>query len=135
MIVKFDHIGAGLTVECSCDSRFPGSATVPVASGAGAGGAASGFTCSTGAGAGSCGIALVLVSLYRQHQGDRIVAEINNGGEMVEATLRMVDANCHLPPCTPREAKSSAPNRSPRSTSRAGSAEKLQEIWQPIRKR
>jgi predicted phage terminase large subunit-like protein len=33
------------------------------------------------------------VELYRKHKADRIVAEINNGGEMVEATLRVVDPN------------------------------------------
>jgi predicted phage terminase large subunit-like protein len=31
------------------------------------------------------------VALYAEHQADRIVAEVNNGGEMVEATLRVVD--------------------------------------------
>jgi phage terminase large subunit-like protein len=31
------------------------------------------------------------VAAYRRHKADRIVAEINNGGEMVEATLRMID--------------------------------------------
>jgi len=31
------------------------------------------------------------VAAYRAHGADRIVAEINNGGEMVEATLRVVD--------------------------------------------
>src|SRR6202011_1260431 len=31
--------------------------------------------------------------LYRQHKADRIVAEVNNGGDMVEATIRMVDPN------------------------------------------
>jgi phage terminase large subunit-like protein len=31
------------------------------------------------------------IGLYREHKADRVVAEINNGGEMVEATLRMVD--------------------------------------------
>ncbi|HWB50191.1 MAG TPA: terminase family protein [Stellaceae bacterium] len=31
------------------------------------------------------------IAAYRAHEADRIVAEINNGGEMVEATLRMVD--------------------------------------------
>jgi phage terminase large subunit-like protein len=30
---------------------------------------------------------------YRSHGADRIVAEVNNGGEMVEATLRVVDAS------------------------------------------
>jgi phage terminase large subunit-like protein len=33
------------------------------------------------------------VAAYRAHRADRIVAEINNGGDMVEATLRMVDPN------------------------------------------
>jgi hypothetical protein len=33
------------------------------------------------------------IALYRQHKADRIVAEVNNGGDMVEATIRMVDAN------------------------------------------
>jgi phage terminase large subunit-like protein len=31
------------------------------------------------------------IAAYRAHDADRIVAEVNNGGEMVEATLRMVD--------------------------------------------
>jgi len=31
------------------------------------------------------------VAAYRAHRADRIVAEVNNGGEMVEATLRMVE--------------------------------------------
>ncbi len=34
------------------------------------------------------------VSLYRERKADRIVAEVNNGGEMVEAVIRQVDANC-----------------------------------------
>jgi phage terminase large subunit-like protein len=33
------------------------------------------------------------ISLYRQFKADRIVAEVNNGGDMVEATIRMVDPN------------------------------------------
>ena len=31
------------------------------------------------------------IAAYRAHNADRIVAEINNGGDMVEATLRMID--------------------------------------------
>ncbi len=31
------------------------------------------------------------VAAYRAHDADRIVAEVNNGGELVEATLRVVD--------------------------------------------
>jgi predicted phage terminase large subunit-like protein len=33
------------------------------------------------------------IAAYRAHKADRIVAEVNNGGDMVEATLRMVDPN------------------------------------------
>ena len=31
------------------------------------------------------------VAAYRSHQADRVVAEVNNGGELVETTLRLVD--------------------------------------------
>jgi phage terminase large subunit-like protein len=31
------------------------------------------------------------IAAYRAHKADRIVAEVNNGGEMVVATLRMID--------------------------------------------
>ena len=33
------------------------------------------------------------ISAYRAHRADRIVAEVNNGGEMVEATLLMIEPN------------------------------------------
>jgi len=33
------------------------------------------------------------INAYKGHKADRIIAEINNGGEMVEATLRSVDAS------------------------------------------
>jgi len=33
------------------------------------------------------------IRAYRTHRADRIVAEINQGGDLVENTLRMVDAN------------------------------------------
>ncbi|AWN47153.1 ATP-binding protein [Methylobacterium terrae] len=36
--------------------------------------------------------ARLAVAAYRRHQADRIVAEVNNGGELVSATVRMVDA-------------------------------------------
>jgi phage terminase large subunit-like protein len=39
--------------------------------------------------------AKLAIALYRQHKADRIVAEVNNGGDMVEATIRMVDP--HVP--------------------------------------
>jgi predicted phage terminase large subunit-like protein len=31
------------------------------------------------------------ISAFRRHSADRIIAEVNNGGELVEATIRMVD--------------------------------------------
>jgi phage terminase large subunit-like protein len=37
--------------------------------------------------------AKIAVAAYRAQRADRIVAETNNGGEMVESTLRMVDNN------------------------------------------
>jgi phage terminase large subunit-like protein len=33
------------------------------------------------------------VAAYRRHRADRVIAERNNGGEMVEHTIRMVDPN------------------------------------------
>lgn len=33
------------------------------------------------------------VAAYHAHRADRVVAEVNNGGEMVEATLRVIDPN------------------------------------------
>jgi predicted phage terminase large subunit-like protein len=37
--------------------------------------------------------AKIAITAYRAHHADRIVAERNNGGAMVEATIRMVDSN------------------------------------------
>ena len=37
--------------------------------------------------------ARIAVAAYKSHGADRIVAEVNNGGQMVEATLRVVDDN------------------------------------------
>jgi phage terminase large subunit-like protein len=37
--------------------------------------------------------ARIAIAAYSKHEADRIVAEVNNGGEMVEATLRMIDPN------------------------------------------
>jgi hypothetical protein len=42
--------------------------------------------------------ARIAIRLYRQHNADRIVAEVNNGGAMVEATVRVVDANVSYKP-------------------------------------
>ena len=37
--------------------------------------------------------ARLAITAYATHRADRIVAEVNNGGDMVGATLRMVDPN------------------------------------------
>src|SRR6202030_2162916 len=37
--------------------------------------------------------ARLAITAYATHRADRIVAEVNNGGDMVEATIRMVDPN------------------------------------------
>jgi predicted phage terminase large subunit-like protein len=42
--------------------------------------------------------ARIAVAAYRTHRADRIVAETNNGGDMVAATLRMVDPNVSFSP-------------------------------------
>jgi phage terminase large subunit-like protein len=38
------------------------------------------------------------IALYREHKADRVVAEVNNGGEMVENTLRMIDRSVAYTP-------------------------------------
>jgi phage terminase large subunit-like protein len=40
----------------------------------------------------------IAISLYRRYDADRVVAEVNNGGDMVEATLRMVDSSVSYTP-------------------------------------
>src|SRR5262249_53535290 len=40
--------------------------------------------------------AKLAVAAYKTHRADRIVAEQNNGGDMVQATIRMVDPNVAL---------------------------------------
>ena len=42
--------------------------------------------------------AKIAINAYRNFGADRVVAEINNGGEMVEATIRMVDPNVSYTP-------------------------------------
>jgi phage terminase large subunit-like protein len=40
--------------------------------------------------------ARIAVAAYQTHRADRIVAERNNGGNMVDATIRMIDPNAAL---------------------------------------
>jgi phage terminase large subunit-like protein len=35
--------------------------------------------------------ATTAIAADRAHRADRVIAEVNNGGEMVEATLRVID--------------------------------------------
>ena len=42
--------------------------------------------------------ARLAIALYTKYKADRIVAEVNNGGEMVEATIRMLNANVSYSP-------------------------------------
>jgi phage terminase large subunit-like protein len=42
--------------------------------------------------------AKAVIAAYRAHRADRVVAEVNNGGEMVEATLRVIDPNLAFVP-------------------------------------
>jgi phage terminase large subunit-like protein len=37
--------------------------------------------------------ARIAVEAYRRHQADRVVAEVNQGGDLVESTLRVIDPN------------------------------------------
>ncbi len=39
------------------------------------------------------GWAIIAINAYRKYKADRIVGEINNGGELVEANIRTVDPN------------------------------------------
>src|SRR5437763_14882770 len=38
------------------------------------------------------------IAAYHEHRADRVVAEVNNGGEMVEATLRVIDPSVPFTP-------------------------------------
>jgi hypothetical protein len=43
------------------------------------------------------------IAAYKEHKADRIVAEVNNGGEMVEATLRLRFASGDVPQQTAKQ--------------------------------
>ena len=55
--------------------------------------------------------ARLAIAAYARHRADRIVAEVNNGGDMVGATLRMIDPTWRLPRSAPRAARWCGPNR------------------------
>src|SRR5712664_824297 len=60
--------------------------------------------------------ARLAITAYRTHRTDRIVAEVNNGGDMVGATLRMVDPNVAFTAARASRGKVVRPNRWRRST-------------------
>ena len=49
--------------------------------------------------------ARLAIAAYRTHRADRIVAEVNNGGDLVGATLRMVDRNVAFTAVRPSRGK------------------------------
>ena len=63
--------------------------------------------------------AAVAIAAYRRHKADRILAEVNNGGAMVEATIRALDSRSVLRPYTRAVARWCAPSRSPHFMSSA----------------
>jgi phage terminase large subunit-like protein len=73
------------------------------------------------------------IALYRQHKADRIVAEVNNGGDMVEATLRMVDANVPFTAVHASRGKSCAPSLSRRSMSSSRAASFMSARSRPLK--
>ena len=58
---------------------------------------------------------------FRGFKANRVVAEINNGGDMVDEVLRQSDPNLPVRAVTRRAASSCAPSRSRRPTSAASS--------------
>jgi phage terminase large subunit-like protein len=62
------------------------------------------------------------ISAYRAHRADRIVAEVNNGGDMVEATLRMIEPNASFAGVRASRGKVTRLNQWRRFTSRTGYA-------------
>jgi phage terminase large subunit-like protein len=65
--------------------------------------------------------ARLAITAYATHRADRIVAEVNNGGDMVGATLRMVDPNVAFTAVRASRGKVVRAERWRRSTSRAAS--------------
>jgi phage terminase large subunit-like protein len=59
------------------------------------------------------------IEAYRRHRADRIIAEINNGGAMVEATIRALDSWSVSSRCMQAAARWCEQSRSPRYMSSA----------------
>jgi phage terminase large subunit-like protein len=73
------------------------------------------------------------IDAYREFNADRIVAEVNNGGDMVEATLRMVDKD--IPFTAVRASREKLLERNPllRYTSKAGFIMSDRSLFSKIR--
>ena len=50
------------------------------------------------------GWAAKAIALYRRHKADALVAEVNQGGDMVRAVLAQVDRSARCTACTRRAA-------------------------------
>ena len=61
----------------------------------------------------------VAVAAYRRFEADRIVVEVNQGGELVETVIRQIDRTVPVP-FRARHARQVAEGRAGRSTLRAG---------------
>jgi phage terminase large subunit-like protein len=66
------------------------------------------------------GWARMAVACFDRYEGDCVVGEVNNGGDMVESTIRVARNTIPFKRCTPLVASGPGPSRSPRSMSRAG---------------
>ena len=73
--------------------------------------------------------ARIAVAAYKSHGADRIVAEVNNGGERSRRRCAWSTTTSPIPQCTPPAARWCGPNRWRRSTSRAASG-----TWAPSRR-
>ena len=68
------------------------------------------------------GWALKAIALWRRLEADALVAEVNQGGDMVRAVIGEADATCRCRRCAPRAANICAPSRCRSSTNRAASS-------------
>jgi phage terminase large subunit-like protein len=55
--------------------------------------------------------ARIAIDAYRRHSADRIVAEVNQGGDLVESTLRVIDPNVPYSAVHASRGKFVRPNR------------------------
>ena len=66
--------------------------------------------------------ARAVIAAYRDFQADHVVAEVNQGGDLVVQVLRQFEPRCRSAPCAPRAANGFAPSLSPPFTRKAASS-------------